>query len=374
MNKIHFIFGQVYFDSHILIEPLENKKFSTLLIPFQNDPEVIYCDNYFIQNFGKLKINSSASLFPTYGSKANFSFYIKTDNYYIKIIPIIHLFSYGVANIILSGTYITNDSKLDKHHLEFIGKLRNSFEYGEFVNNICGIKCSLKPNSLRDIVYYIKDCCIKKSYPEFDFEYKYKKYCFFNLIKYNKEMNLKKFEKICSNLLYTSNAKKIPNNRYFDCYDGLWKEYLFIHSNVGVIYDRSDNELYRQSTRRKRSWKIYEVIEYAIIEQFLWNYLVEYNITIQNNMYKENTHAFSLSKLKLKNYQNIIIDLFLFLKGSFNNFDNLMRKIVYMYYGGKDKRKEFIETSKEEIVKGLELVSQKTHPIFSIIDKIFSFF
>lgn len=374
MNKIHFIFSHIFFDSHILLKQGGKTQISNLMVPFQNDPEIMYRDKYFIQNFGQLKISfeTSRGLISGFGAKGNFYFFIKSSNCYIKIIPLIHMYNLGIVNIIFSGVYITNNKTIGQKDLDTILDLRKSFEYGQTIQNLSCNKPSIVAKSLKEAANIIK-ININKSFPEFNFtQATSKTYNLYNIIKNYEKIPLTNFEQICSYLLSLADMHRLPQKKYFECSNIYEEDYLFVHPAMCLIFNSWYNQNFMQSKRRSKSWRVYRVIEYSIIEQFLWEYLVDYNIDIQNTLYKENTHTFSVSKLKLKNYDKNLIDLFQFLKLSFRNFNSFERKIVYMYYGGKENRNSFINNSKDEINRGLDLMSGKSTMVLDALKKIIS--
>ena len=58
---------------------------------------------------------------------------------------------------------------------------------------------------------------------------------------------------------------------------------------------------------------------------------------------------------------------------AFNDLNGPARKIIYMYYGGKNKRNELIESVKEEITFILNALNDRKNPLAEFLSYILSF-
>lgn len=317
--------------------------------------------------------HDAKTLFPCFGSRGNFSIKVFTDLGYISFTPIVHLYPYGIVNIILSGIYVTKSPEHVNEHLDFLKLVRRSFEKSSRLNNLKITKnFGQNINSLNDVIRLIEGF-LNISYPEFDFNDSFHRdYQFYNIIK-SDVFNSIKFKLFCQKLISNKQIPARLNSLCFDCYNGYWKEMLFVHPLMCVTYNRGNNEICKQDTRRKTSWNIYRYIEFAIIEQFLWNNLLRFCYHVREKLFKEKTSSISLSKLKINIFNRELYGLYLNLLQAFNDLNGSARKIIYMYYGGKNKRNELIESVKEEITFILNALNDRKNPLAEFLSYILSF-
>lgn len=393
-NKIHIILSRLFFCPSILLDdsPLMSSSIYKLLVNYGKSKGWEINNNYFISNFGKIELFDNAEtspfilnifskdvykrdkkmLFPCFGSRGNFSIKVFTDIGYISFTPIIHLYPYGVVNIILSGTYVTEYPEYVNEHLDFLKLVRRSFEKGATLSDLKITKnVGQNINNLNDVVRLIKGF-VNISYPEFDFNDSFhRNYQLYNIIKSN-VFNSIEFELFCQKLISNDQIPARLNKLCFDCYDGYWKEMLFVHPCMCVSYNRANNELCKQDTRRKKGWNIYRYIEFAIIEQFLWDNLLKFCYHVQEKLFKEKTSYIVLSKLKKNVFKRELYGLYLNLLQAFRQLNGSARKIIYMYYGGKNKRNELIESMKEEITSISDTLNDRKNPFMEFLGYILS--
>lgn len=392
-QKIHIILSRLFFCPSILLNrsPLVPSSIYKLLSNYakSKDQEI---NNYFISNFGKIELFDNADtspfilnifskdvyrrdqkmLFPCFGSRGNFSIRVFTDIGYISFTPIIHLYPYGIVNIILSGIYVTEYPEYVNEHLDFLKLVRRSFAKSANLNNLKITKnVRQNINCLNDVIRLIERF-INISYPEFNFNDSFHRdYQFYNIMK-SDVFNSIRFKLFCQKLISNKQIHARLNNLCFDCYDEYWKEMSFVHPLMCVTYNRGNNEIYKQGTRRRTSWSIYRYIEFAVIEQFLWDNLLRFCYYIQEMLFKEKTSSIALSKLKINIFNRELYGLYLNLLQAFRHLNGSARKIIYMYYGGKNKRNELIESIKEEIASILNTLSDRKNPLTEFLRYILS--
>ncbi|WP_027398393.1 hypothetical protein [Anaerovorax odorimutans] len=367
---------------------------------YKNIKELFNKKNYFLQDFGKFNVYAHEKFSPfvlnlfsnesqpskrkllstCYGCSGNFYFYIKEKGVYIKILPIIHIFPNKLVNIIYS-CFIESKNENNFNILEIIKELKKGFLRDK--ETYLKLHCS-KANY--DFIEDFKDMTncicrkIEKVMPEYDFfDADNFKHVFVQLLQTVNtknsqvdDFNNNCFRNIAQILL---NKPEIPEKhysiqeynqryRYYD-YNLIYPDFYLSAQNYAFTKDK---RLIKQL--RYYGWNLFSNIEFAMYDKLILQYITRKAIETQTIIRKEKHHIL-LSKLRPTYYNPSIDNLCLNQKYAFEQLNDFSRKIVYMFYGNKEKRNEILEDAINELEKSNSLIDTRENLWIKLFKQLF---